>query len=158
MIKSVEDRVKHRCRIPVSCDACDSQKIALQSRSLMGIRTSGKWPLVWHCETCGAMVGCHTGTDIPLGLMADRITRDARYRAHKAFDPLWKNGHMVKANAYAWMAKVLGIPFEQAHIGMLNETQCEQLIKHAHGYTPPKAERRHWSQDKRKKGRQRGGY
>lgn len=157
MIRSVEDRVKHRRRIPVNCDACDSPKIALQSRALMGMRTNGKWPLIWHCEACGAMVGCHAGTNIPLGLMADRLTRDARYRAHQAFDPLWKKRWMPKADAYAWMAKVLAIPFEQAHIGMLSEEQCERLILAATNYEPPRAERRHWSQDKRKRRRHRRG-
>jgi hypothetical protein len=118
----------------------------------MGMETHNKWPNVWHCDDCGAMVGCHAGTNIPFGLMADGPTRGARWRAHRAFDPLWKLRIMDRKDAYIWLAKVLSIPLEQAHISMLSLDQCEALItavsKRSKDYKP---ERRHGLQDKRQR-------
>lgn len=44
---------------------------------------------VWKCVPCDAYVGCHKGTERPLGLVADAATRAAKIKAHAAFDPLW---------------------------------------------------------------------
>lgn len=156
MSVSVADRVKHRLPRPVKCDHCGSPSVKLQKRSFMGLRHYDKWDLIWHCDDCGALVGCHEGTDIPLGLMADSFTRAARHEAHRAFDPLWlgKRAKLSRAKAYSWMADTLGIPPEQAHIGMLNMRQCEALIEAVRSYNP---ERKrpfvHWKQKERKKRR-----
>lgn len=48
------------------------------------------WPLAYCCSSCGARVGCHPGTDIPLGSLADGPTMQARREAHDAFDRLWR--------------------------------------------------------------------
>lgn len=115
----------------------------------MGMQTHDKWPNVWYCSDCGAMVGCHAGTDIPFGLMADRETRDARWRAHRAFDPLWKLRVMSREEAYKWLAKVLAVPVAEAHISMLSSDQCEALITAvAKRRKVHKPERRHGLQQK----------
>lgn len=155
MTASVADRVKHRLPRPIKCDDCGSPRVHLQKRGYMGLRITKIWDLVWHCQDCGALVGCHEGTDLPLGLMADAPTRAARWQAHTAFDPLWR-GHskqLTRAAAYVWMANTLSIPLEKAHIGMLSERQCEALVEAV-------AERRHivkhgqhWQQKTRKRRR-----
>lgn len=53
-----------------------------------------------------------------------------RKRTHAAFDPLWKTRKMSRSQAYKWMAEVMNIPPEKAHIGMFNEKQCFELLKH----------------------------
>jgi hypothetical protein len=119
----------------------------------MGLRVTKKWDLIWHCLDCHALVGCHEGTDIPLGLMADLPTRDARYQAHQVFDRLWRGGGITRADAYIWLAKTLAIPPEQAHIGMLSQQQCETLIAAALNYRHQRKHARHWSQKTRKRRR-----
>lgn len=152
MFSSVADRIEHRMPRPVRCDACGSPRVHLQSRKLLGLRTSGKWHLIWHCLDCLALVGCHEGTDIPLGLMADVATRDARFRAHNALDPLWRgrSRRMTRDEAYRWMANVLDIDYDRAHISMLTEAQCEIVIAEVkrEQRIPTK---RHWTQNKRKR-------
>ncbi len=65
--------------------------------------------------------------------------REARQRAHKMFDRLWKpkNRHHRKHNgplfpsrgaAYAWLARMMGLEFKQAHIKQFDEQQCEKVI------------------------------
>ena len=41
------------------------------------------------CEPCNAYVGCHEGTDIPFGVVANAELRAARSEVHRVFDPLW---------------------------------------------------------------------
>lgn len=149
---SVADRVQHRLPRPVRCDNCGSPRVHLQSRRLLGMRETGKWHLIWHCLDCLALVGCHEGTDIPLGLMADVATRAARFQAHGAFDRLWRgrNARMTRQQAYVWMAQVLMIPEDRAHIALLSERQCETLILAVLKKKHDSNQRRHWTQDKRK--------
>ena len=64
-----------------------------------------------------------------MGSLANSELRHKRILAHKAFDKLWKNDFMTKAQAYKWMQMLLGLPDEYAHIAMFNEYRCEQLIK-----------------------------
>lgn len=153
MTVSVADRVRHRLPRPISCDACGGPRVHLQKRSLMRMRVNKKWDLVWHCLDCLALVGCHEGTDIPLGMMADVQCREARFLAHRAFDRMWKGGGLTRARAYVWLAETLMLPAEEAHIGMLTEKQCETLIAAVKEYEQRKRNSRHWKHRKRKKRR-----
>lgn len=155
MTASVADRVKHRLPRPIKCDCCGSPRVNLQKRGYMGLRVTKEWDLIWHCLDCHALVGCHEGTDIPLGLMADAMTRDARVQAHGVFDNLWRGRHrkMTRGEAYAWMARTLMIPPEAAHIGMLDERQCERLIQAVKDYKHTTKNASHWQQRTRKRRR-----
>lgn len=84
----------------------------------------------WVCWPCNAWVGCHTAGDgtAPKGTLADQATREARQAAHAAFDPIWKSGQMDRPAAYAWLAKVLGVPRERCHIGWMNAEQCQRIV------------------------------
>jgi len=152
LIGSVADRVKNRFPRPTYCDCCGSHNVHLQKRSLMGLPTQNKWDLVWHCGNCNALVGCHHGTDIPLGRLADRETRRARYELHRAFDPLWKKHGWRREAAYAWLARTLNLSEAEAHIGLLDVDACRKahlaLLTVKTDLAPRK---RHWSQDKRKR-------
>lgn len=119
------------------------------------MRVPRKWDLVWHCLDCLALVGCHEGTDIPLGKLANVQTRAARHEAHQAFDKLWKGGGLQRREAYAWMAQVLMISAEQAHIGMLSERQCEQLIDEVKRFEHKRRHAGHWKQRERLQKRKR---
>ena len=82
----------------------------------------------YRCPTCGAYVGCHPGTTTPLGSVASAALRDARGRAHHAFDPLWKSGYLSRHGAYRWLADQLGVPRGECHIGMFDEAQCARVV------------------------------
>lgn len=78
------------------------------------------------------MVGCHPGTDVPLGYMADGYTRRARMRAHQAFDPIWKDSYLInRREAYRMLADHLGIPESECHISMFGISRCAQVIQYA---------------------------
>ncbi len=73
-----------------------------------------------------AYVGCHKGTSIPLGRLADGELRKAKSSAHRAFDPLWRDRHMTRAEAYLWLSQTLNIPKVECHIGMFDLNLCKR--------------------------------
>ena len=83
----------------------------------------------WRCAPCGAHVGCHKGTTMPFGSLADVALRRLRQKAHITFDRLWKTGLMSRVEAYRWMKDSLPIQKCDAHIGMFKAEQCRQLIE-----------------------------
>lgn len=81
----------------------------------------------WMCPITGCTVVCWGGgTSTP----ADQETRDLRHACHEAFDPLWRDRTKFKSRpkAYLWLGKVMGLPKEEAHIGMFSATQCKKLL------------------------------
>jgi len=64
-----------------------------------------------------------------LGLLAKRDIRQARITAHKWFDTLWKENEVTRGQAYAWLAKQLGLSKSRCHIGEFDEDQCRLVVK-----------------------------
>lgn len=89
----------------------------------------------WQCRPCDAYVGCHKAGNgygdgsRPLGRLANAELRAAKSRAHAAFDPMWKDGGMPRGKAYAWLARQLGIPKEQCHIGEFDVDTCRRVVE-----------------------------
>ena len=81
----------------------------------------------WVCQPCDTRVGCHPGTDRPLGRMANAQTRALKSKAHEAFDPLWRDGAMTRSAAYAWLAGSLGL--REAHMGSLSDLDLARVVE-----------------------------
>jgi len=121
----------------VLCDYCDRPAKLVTGVAIYGNRRPDLHHLrFWHCDCVpgGAYVGCHRkgvgqgGGTKPLGRLADAKLREAKQRAHAAFDPLWKGRRMKRHEAYRWLAKELGISFENCHIGMFDVEQCRATV------------------------------
>jgi hypothetical protein len=88
----------------------------------------------WQCRPCHAHVGCHPGTDKPLGPLAKRQLRQLRMEAHTHFDNLWKEAMkregLTKGQArrryYGWLAHQLG--GTPSNIGHMDELGCSRVI------------------------------
>lgn len=98
----------------------------------MKLRFSGKFKHGWFygCTKwpeCNGTHGCHADGK-PLGIPADIETKQFRKAAHEAFDKMWQNGYMSRGGCYSWMRNVMGLSEDQAHIGMMDKTQCQELI------------------------------
>ena len=78
---------------------------------------------------CNAYVGTYPHTRIPMGPMANGELRHLRIRAHRRFHRVWRSGIMTRENAYRWMADYFGLRLRDAHIGMLSEYRCRELIQ-----------------------------
>jgi hypothetical protein len=91
---------------------------------------------------CDGIVGTHRRTGLPMGLPADKATRQARRQAHEAFDRLWvkardKSG--ARKRAYKWLAEVMGLTEHTAHIGHMTKDQCERVVQLCEAKAPQPA-------------------
>jgi len=125
-----------------TCPYCGKLSVYLaSSESVYGGRNFGA---LWICTPCGAWCGCHPGTNLPLGRLADATLRRAKMDVHNAFDPLWMNVReaypeatgglgklrgIARSRAYAWLAERLGIPARETHIGMFDVVTCRRAIE-----------------------------
>jgi hypothetical protein len=123
------------------------------------------------CEnfpTCRSTHGAHPDGK-PLGVPADKATKEARIAAHAQFDRLWKDiapSYVIPRNlarsarkrneyrirkrgrtrAYRWLAEQLAIPFEDCHIGAMDAATCARVAALC---TPMDAEKlRAWSKER----------
>jgi ssDNA-binding Zn-finger/Zn-ribbon topoisomerase 1 len=104
------------------CPECGSAMILRKSR----------YGLFYGCSAfpnCRSTHGAHPD-GAPLGHPADKATRTARVAAHAAFDAMWKNGGMLRKDAYRWMQGVMRLRKHEAHIAKFDRRQCEELIRH----------------------------
>lgn len=52
----------------------------------------------------------------------------ARVAAHAAFDPLWLSGRMSRSDAYAELARRLGLPKEKTHMLLFDVEMCRRVV------------------------------
>ena len=126
--RNAMDRVKDPLPAPAKCDSCGGSVRIAHHREIYGGRSFGDWPWMYVCD-CGARVGMHPGTNIPLGTMADEATRHSRKVAKPIFEKVWKDGYMSRTDAYRWLAEQMGIPTSKCHFGMFSSSRCHQARK-----------------------------
>lgn len=86
--------------------------------------------------SCGAYVGAHPGTEVPLGYPAGPETRKLRSRVHALFDPLWEakmrrdgiRKGKAREDGYRWLAEQLGIARDDCHVSHFKADRCRQAI------------------------------
>jgi len=116
------------------CPYCGREAVLTDSRSVYANRSYGS---LWVCWPCRAWVGCHRDTARPLGRLADAKLRGLKVAAHKAFDNEWKelikavgcSRSMARTIAYRVLARQMGIPDGQCHIGMMDNEQCQRVAE-----------------------------
>ena len=118
--------------IPPICPYCGRPAELVDGRKVYPHRKDLYRLKFWLCSIGHepAYVGCHKGGDgcRPLGRLADAELRAAKSRAHRAFDPLWRDGlFRSRAKAYLWLSHVLGIPASETHIGMMDVETCDRV-------------------------------
>lgn len=110
--------------VTVTCPYCSAPADRVQT----------PWGFKYQCVPCDARVGCHPGSDKPLGTLANAELRKARMAAHAAFDPLWKLHGLKRSAAYAWLARKMGIVVTSCHVAHFNVDQCKQVVAHSKAF------------------------
>lgn len=117
----------------VNCPYCNNEACLVGGDVIYPHRPDLRYRRFWLCAPCDAYVGCHEGTERPLGRLANSELRQAKIAAHAAFDPLWRplNGHrrMTRKAAYGWLARELRIERENCHIGMFDVATCRRVVE-----------------------------
>ncbi|MFM9434552.1 hypothetical protein ACFDR9_001611 [Janthinobacterium sp. CG_23.3] len=125
-------RVKNPLPAPTRCRYCNAE-VELVGNEQIYRRAYGEWPWAYLCTDleCGAYVGLHPFTAIPLGTMADAELREWRKSAKDAFNPLWQDGlekRFSRSGAYAWLSGQLGIDAGACHVGWFDIGECQRVI------------------------------
>ena len=126
----------------VKCDYCGDPAHLVGGAIIYPHRPDLHGKKFWHCGPCEAWVGCHPGTEIPLGRLADAELRLWKQKAHAAFDPIWKarlerkraadkkyTPAMARGGRYAALADAMGIPRPHCHIGMMDVDTCRRVVE-----------------------------
>lgn len=127
-------RIANPLARPHQCPFCEGE-VALDSNDVIyrGKRY-GDWPYVYHCAgECDAYVGLHPNTDVPLGYIADRATRDARKEAKELFfawQDLMGYGKKERSKSYQILAEAMGIEIAVCHFAMFDVDMCNLAIGH----------------------------
>jgi hypothetical protein len=132
MNKKKKHRITTLC---VNCDYCFMPASLVYGDRVYG---SAKYAylLFWYCSSCQAWVGCHKGTNNPLGRLANKELRTLKLKGHDLFDPIWKQAWKLRRGsksihrgaAYKWLANSINISFEDCHFGMMSEEQLTIAI------------------------------
>lgn len=128
--KKAAAKVKDALPPPASCPYCGSNVEIVNNERIYG-RSYGDWPWAYRCvsDSCDSYVGMHPFTNIPLGTLANRETREARKRAKDVFNPLWQSGRMKRGEAYQKLADLLGIEKKACHIGWFDRVMCDRVVE-----------------------------
>ena len=117
--------VKNPIPPPKHCRYCSDDVHIVNNQEIYG-RAYGRWPWAYCCKNCGAYVGMHPFTDIPLGTLADKKLRNARKESKEPFERLREDGVMSRDDAYAGLAAHMGLGVEQCHFGWFELADCEK--------------------------------
>ena len=85
--------------------------------------------MIYLCKPCNAYVGCHKGTTLSMGRLANADLREAKKQAHHYLDQLWQPKVYKRPMVYNWLSESLGINREFTHIDMSNVKQCEKIVE-----------------------------
>ena len=127
----------------MKCPYCDSDAKLVDSSLIYNGRSYGP---AWVCANypkCDSYVGCHPGTEKPLGRMANKELRLAKSAAHKSIDAMWQRRIAIsrcskkaaRLRGYYWLAEQLRIPRAKCHIGMMDVELCRRVVEVCAPYT-----------------------
>jgi hypothetical protein len=86
----------------------------------------------YRCDPCDAHVGCHPGTIVPLGRLANAELRAAKMSVHEVFDKHWmprRPRGKYRGQCYVRLAAEMGIDAKDCHIGHFTVEQCKQAVE-----------------------------
>lgn len=127
---SAVGRVKDRADTPTTCPYCAGTVELVSNAEIYHGREYGDWPYAYLCRGCGAYVGLHPNTDIPLGTLADKPMREARKAAKEPFHQLVRTRFGGdRSAAYLWLAERMSIPASRCHFGMFTVQQCAEALR-----------------------------
>lgn len=107
------------------CQYC-GEKVVITVNAEMYGRNYGEWPWIYLCRSCHSYVGMHPYTGIPLGILADRETREVRKKCKKKFMELYKFNGLTRSEAYEILARTMNIETKDCHFGMFTPEYCER--------------------------------
>lgn len=120
-------KVKDKLEPPTSCRYCQGEISLVRHSEIYNGKEFGDWPFAYLCRGCGAYVGVHPFTDVPLGILANKELREVKKAEKRHFEDLRLMGVLgSRKEAYAWLADQLGINVNECHWGWFDVDMCKQ--------------------------------
>lgn len=124
-MKKWKNKIQHYI-LRKHCPYCRSSDIKLMTQTeFYGREYSGAKMYV--CQKCRARVGCHKGTEIPLGPLADSELIELRKKIHAIIDTQWKNP-TERSEMYHKLAEEFGMEKNKFHVGFLKNEQARWVL------------------------------
>lgn len=152
---------------PPVCPTCQMLARLTDGREIYPDRPDLHANRIYVCDGCRAYVGCHEGTDRPLGVPAGPELRKARILLHERMvDPLWQTAdrcglyepeseaarekirRAARVRVYLYLGKKLGLARDETHVSMFDLDQCRAAWRALQGVTY--AEIRAWAHERRR--------
>ncbi|WP_258257076.1 DUF3268 family zinc-finger domain-containing protein [Pseudomonas chlororaphis] len=121
--------MKNPLPVPTECRYCAGHVELVNNSTIYG-REFGEWPYAYRCDDCGAYVGLHPSTDIPLGTLATAQLRKDRNLSKDMFHKVKERRGFTRSLAYEWLAGKMGIPVGQCHFGWFDQDECALAMGH----------------------------
>jgi ssDNA-binding Zn-finger/Zn-ribbon topoisomerase 1 len=116
-------------KAPAKLDCPDCGAPMVLRKTLKHRHADGSARMFYGCSRFPQCATCHGAhpDGSPLGIPADKPTREARMSTHTAFDRLWKTGRMSRKAAYVLMRELMAMTKGEAHIGRFTVAECLRL-------------------------------
>jgi hypothetical protein len=124
--KKATARVKDKLPAPCECRYCQGEVTIEKNSKIYRGKEYGEWPWIYYCNSCGASVGLHPFTNIPLGTLADTKLRKERNKVKANFHLYMETKSVSRSQAYQDLADMLDIPKSECHFGWFD---TDDLVK-----------------------------
>ena len=107
----------------MSCPQCDQGNMVLRESKYGPFYGCDQYP------RCDATHGAHPDGS-PLGIPADKQTKQWRIKCHEYFDKLWKEDRYgcSRSDAYSILQAITGLDEEDCHIARFDIDMCKDVI------------------------------
>jgi len=112
--------------IPKVCKNCGAEVIFTSNAEIYG-REYGNGRC-YKCTKCDSYVGVHTGTKVPLGILANKEEREMKKKCHDLFDELWHDSNQ-RTQVYKKLALALRIDIKRCHFGWFDYETLQRAYK-----------------------------
>ena len=86
MVNNIPNMINHAIMTGRICAYCEQPTVLVDSQVVY----SRSYGPIYYCHDCKAWVGTHRDSNRALGRVANKELREAKKKAHSAFDPLWR--------------------------------------------------------------------
>ena len=112
---------------PLQCPCCEGGSVSLEDNKVVYGYSCGHWPYIYLCNDCGAYVGLHPHTDIPLGTLAQKKTRFSRMQNMQHFLLLQNLGvFKTRTECYQWLADEMKLPTHLCQFALFDSEQAKK--------------------------------
>lgn len=118
--RSNYEKVKDYLPPPKTCRYCKGSVTIKHHKDYYG-KVYGKYPWLYACNGCGASVGIHPNTDIPLGVLADKKLRKMRTVVKERFITIKDDFDISTSDMYTLLSLEMRIPKRECHFGWFTE-------------------------------------